>query len=86
MMGLELQSWQQAFLDVATELVEDEDGVLVPAYDTVQLSVGRRAGKTLALLVLMLTKMRTLPRHAATGRHKTNRQLRSRCVTSWCHC
>lgn len=62
MMRLELQPWQQAFLDVAGELVEDDDGVLVPAYDTVQLSVGRRAGKTVALLVLMLTKMRTLRR------------------------
>ena len=54
--GLVLKPWQRYVVDVALEV--NEEGVL--AYDTVSLSVGRRAGKTLLVFLMALRRMSVL--------------------------
>ena len=53
--GLTLKPWQRYVVDVALEL-DEHTGEL--AYDTVQISVGRRAGKTLLVFLLAVRRMR----------------------------
>ena len=56
--GYSLKPFQRRFADVALELVPDEEtGDMVFAYDRVQLSVGRRAGKTFLVLMMMVRAM-----------------------------
>ena len=54
MLGITLKPWQQHVVDVLLE--HDGDGNLF--YDTGVLSVGRRAGKTLLVFLMALTRMR----------------------------
>lgn len=57
-LGVEPHAWQVDWWAVAGELVEHPTlGVLVPAYRDLTLSVGRRAGKTFAVFVYVLTGM-----------------------------
>lgn len=49
-LGVDLMPWQRHVLDVGGELLDDGR----PAYQTVIVSVGRRAGKTLLILALLL--------------------------------
>lgn len=54
-LGVTPHPWQQAALDVAGELVPHHDtGELVHAYTTVSISVGRRAGKSLAVFLMSM--------------------------------
>jgi hypothetical protein len=56
--GYSLKPFQRRFADVALELVPDEEtGAMVFAYDRVCLSVGRRAGKTFLVLMMMVRAM-----------------------------
>jgi len=56
--GYSLKPFQRRFADVALELVpDDETGELVYAYDRLSLSVGRRAGKTFLVLMMMVRAM-----------------------------
>ena len=76
MLGIELMAWQEAFISVATELVDDPEGgdEMVPAYPNLLLSVGRRSGKTFMAYVMALTKMRLVDRCRAFA---TAQDLRS---------
>ena len=56
--GITLKPWQRHVMDVAGE-IDPETGEA--AYDRVVLSVGRRAGKTLALWLRLLTDLQHVP-------------------------
>lgn len=48
--------WQRAVADVGGELVETADGLLIPAYREVVVTIPRQSGKTMLLLVWQLQR------------------------------
>ena len=55
-LGTPLLPWQRQVADVALEMVEDESGLLRPAFREVIFTVPRQSGKTTLLLALELQR------------------------------
>lgn len=55
-LGTPLLPWQRQVADVALEMIEDETGLLVPAFREVIVTVPRQSGKTTLVLALELQR------------------------------
>lgn len=56
-LGTPLMGWQRQVADVGLEMVEDERGLLVPAYREIIVTVMRQQGKTVCVLCFELDRL-----------------------------
>lgn len=84
-MGLPLMPWQRMVADVGGELVENDAGLLVPAYREVIVTVPRQSGKT--TLILGWAVQRALgwgtPQKVAYSAQSGN-DARKKLIDDWC--
>lgn len=81
--GVALQPWQRHVLDVAGELVPDDRGQMVHAYDTVSVAVARRAGKTVLTLARLLATITAARRRCAFYTAQNGKAAAERFRNDW---